>query len=222
LELLLEREKFSSGNFRDAYKGIAEVNSERKMYVVKMYNEKAVRIIQNTLNTAVEDHARKQVQMHAVAWHITKGFSLRVPPEFGECFKYNKVHYSCLNDKPVTVEDFVPGKFEKYVNNNGKCVAPPESSSSEIKEIYAKAQSLVHYSYSATQHKMMLTDIQGSKYNLYDPEISTQNLVDDDELYFCCGNLSTTGMENVLSEHECNKCCQMLKLEQEQDQELDN
>ena len=57
------------------------------MYVVKMDNEEAVRIM----------------QMHAVARHITKGFSLRVPPEFGECFKYNKVHYSCLNDNPVTV-----------------------------------------------------------------------------------------------------------------------
>ena len=68
---------------------------------------------------------------------------------------------------------------------------------------------------------MMLTDTQGSKYNLYDPEISTQNLVDDDELYFCCRNLSTTGKENFLSKHECNKYCQMLKLEQEQDQDQD-
>ena len=220
LELLLEREKFSSGAFRNAFKGTAEVDGERKTYVVKMYNEKALRTIEQTLNTAVEDHSRKQVQMHAVARHITKGFSLKVPPEFGECFKYNKVYYSCLNDKPVTVEDFVPGKFAKYVNNNGKCVAPPENSSNETKEIYAKAQCLVHYSYSPMQCKMMLTDIQGSKYSPYDPEISTQNLVDDDELYFCCGNLSTTGMENFLCEHECNKYCQMLKLEQ--DQELDN
>jgi hypothetical protein len=35
----------------------------------------------------------------------------------------------------------------------------------------------------------MLSDIQGSKYSIYDPEISIQNLVDDEELYFCCGNL---------------------------------
>lgn len=212
---MLEREKFSSGGFRDAFKGIAEVNGERKTYVVKTYNERALRTIQQTMNTVVEDHARKQVQMHAVARHLTKGFSLKVPREFGQCFKYNKVYYSSLNGKPVSVEDFVPGKFAKYVNNNGKCVAAPESSSSESKEIYAKAQCLVHYSYSTTQQKMMLTDIQGSKYSLYDPEISTQNFMDDDELYFCCGNMSTTGMEYFLSEHECNKYCQMLKLGQE-------
>ena len=70
------------------------------------------------------------------------------------------------------MEDFVSGKFAKYVNNNGKCVAPPESSSSQTKEIYAKAQCLVHYSYSAMQQKMILTDIQGSKYSLYDPEFN--------------------------------------------------
>ena len=222
LELLLEREKFSSGAFRDAFKGIAEIDGERKMYVVKMYNEKALRTIEQTLETAVEVHTRKQVQMHAVARHITKGFALKVPREFGECFWYNKAFYSCLNGKPVIVEDFVPGMFAKYVNNNGKCVAPPESSSSQTKEIYAKAQCLVHYSYSAMQQKMMLTDIQGSKYSLYDPEISTQNLMDDDELYFCCGNLSTTGMENFLCEHECNKYCQMLKLQQDRNEEQEN
>ena len=222
LELLLEREKFSSGALRNAFKGTAEVNGERKMYVVKIYSEKALRTIEQTLNTAVEDHTRKQVQMHTVARHITKGFSLKVPPEFGECFKYNKVYYACLNDKPVTVEDFVTGKFAKYVNNNGKCVAPPENSSSQTKEIYVKAQCLIHYSYSSMQHKMVLTDIQGSNYYLYDPEISTQNLLDDDELYFCCGNLSTTDMENFLDEHECNKYCHMLKLKREHDEELDN
>ena len=176
-----------------------------------MYNEKALRTIEQTLETAVEVHTHKQVQMHAVARHITKGFALKVPYEFGECFRYNKVCYSSLNGKPVTMEDFVAGKFAKYVNNNGKCVNPPESSSSQTKEIYAKAQCLVRYSYSVMQQKM-LTDIQGSKYNLYDPEISTQNLMDDDELYFCCGILSTSGTENFQSEDDCNTYCQMLKL----------
>jgi hypothetical protein len=72
------------------------------------------------------------------------------------------------------------------------------------------------------QQKMMLTDIQGSKYSLYDPEIATENLIDDDELYFCCGNQSTTGIENFLCEHEYNKYCQMLKLEQDKSKELEN
>ena len=39
----------------------------------------------------------------------------------------------------------------------------------------------------------MLTDIQGTRYNLDDPEIATEEDlldVDANEVYFCCGNLS--------------------------------
>lgn len=154
--------------------------------------------------------------MHVVARHLTHGFALKVPAEFGKCFHYDKVLYSSLDGQPATVEHFVSGRFAKYVNNNRKCVIPPEGSSSEMKEIYAKAQCLVHYSYSVSKKKMMLTDIQGSKYHLYDPEIFTENLIDEDadETYFCCGNLSTTGIETLLIEHVCNRYCQLFELEQ--------
>jgi hypothetical protein len=53
-----------------------------------------------------------------------------------------------LNDKPVTVEDFLPGKFAKYVNNNGIVLPHLEAGAVKLK----KYMPLVHYSYSATQH----------------------------------------------------------------------
>ena len=85
----------------------------------------------------------------------------------------------------------------KYVNNNGESTAPPNGSSTECKQLFAKAQCLVHHTYCATEKKLMLTDIQGTRYNLYDPEIATEDLLDVDanEVYFCCGNLSSVGME---------------------------
>ena len=59
----------------------------------------------------------------------------------------------------------------------------------------------------------MLVDIQGSNYNLYDPEIASTDLVVDQEILFCVGNLSATAMTTFFSAHACNQYCKMLKLE---------
>lgn len=69
------------------------------------------------------------------------------------------------------MEEYVAGSFVKYINNDGKCVDPPYGSSDECKQVFAKAQCLVHHSYHASQKKLMLLEIQGSKYNIYDPEM---------------------------------------------------
>ena len=60
----------------------------------------------------------------------------------------------------------------------------------------------------------MLLDIQGSGYQLYDPEIATTQLFLDDatEVYFCCGNLSTIAIAQFAKKHACNKYCEMLEL----------
>ena len=55
----------------------------------------------------VEDHTRKQVQMHSVARNITQRFSARVLSQFGDCFWYEKVFYFVLNGVPITVEEFL-------------------------------------------------------------------------------------------------------------------
>ena len=41
------------------------------------------------------------------------------------------------------------------------------------KELQLKAECLVHFTYESTNQKLMLLDIQGSGYQLYDPEIAT-------------------------------------------------
>ena len=57
------------------------------------------------------------------------------------------------------------GKFDKYINNDGKlCYG-------RHKIISEKAEFLVHYSYEKSNHELMLLDIQGCGYRLFDPEI---------------------------------------------------
>lgn len=108
------------------------------------------------------------------------------------------------------MEEFVPGKFTKYINNDGHCTRPSEAGEN-VDEIYKKAECFVHYTYVASNHKLMLLDIQGAEYSLYDPEIATQEISDeDDEVYFCCGNLSSLSSDTFLAEHKCNKFCKMV------------
>jgi len=179
--------------------------------VVKKYHVKSKNAIEDTLKTTTEIHTRKQVQMHTVARQLTKKFSSIVPEEFGQSFVYNKVFYSRLNDEPVTVEEFVSGQFTKYVNNDGKCIILKADAHPEFKEIFDKAHRLVHYTSLITEEKLMLLDIQGSRYSLYDPEIATADLIDEGEVFFCCGNLSSTSIDTFKEEHFCNKYCDMVQ-----------
>ena len=83
-----------------------------------------------------------------------------------------------FKEQPVTVEEYVEGEFQKYVNNNGTCITSPAEG---FDEIYAKAQCLVYFSYHISERKLMLLDIQGSSLKLYDPEIATTDLLANDE-----------------------------------------
>ena len=212
LTLYVDDDKFASGAFRDAFKATAESGSQcKEKWVVKEYNVKSKKTIEDTLKTTVEIHTRKQVQMHTVARQLTKQFRTIVPEEFGQSFAYNKVFYSGFNGKPVTVEEFVSGQFTKYVNNDGKCIIPKADAHIEFKEIFDKAQCLVHYTSLITEEKLMLLDIQGSGYSLYDPEIATADLIDEGEIFFCCGNLSSTSIDTFKEDHLCNKYCDMVR-----------
>jgi hypothetical protein len=60
---------------------------------------------------------------------------------------------------------------------------------------------------------LIVLDIQGAVYNLYDPEIASLHLLGDEDNYmFCTGNLSETAITSFSSIHECNKFCRLLCL----------
>ena len=214
LDFMIEDEPFSSGAFRDAFKATCNDHLHLGDWVVKKYTPTSITTIKEVLKSTVEDHTRKQVQMHAVARNITQRFSSKVPAEFGDSFQYGKVFYSVLDDIPVTLEEFVPGEFRKYVNNNGACLTSPVEACDEV---FAKAQCLVHYSYVFTKRKMMLVDLQGSMFQLYDPEIATTELTTEnaDEYYFCAGNLSQVTIDEFRKQHQCNRYCDMMGIEDE-------
>ena len=109
--------------------------------------------------------------------------------------------FAVFKKQPVTIEEFVQGEFHKYVNNNGFHIP---STSVEFDEVYEKAQCLVHHSYQISEKKLMLLDVQGSFFKLYNQEIATNNQMqcnannllvndaslDSNKVNFCAGNLS--------------------------------
>ena len=83
-----------------------------------------------------------------------------------------------------------------------------------MKDLFLKAQTLVHYSYVLRDLKLMLLDIQGSAFTLYDPEIATAQIMDKEhhEIYFCCGNCSSLAITAFQSDHVWSEYCDMMDL----------
>ena len=102
------------------------------------------------------------------------------------------------------------GEFVKYINNDGTIGIPRPWE----KVVYEKAEALTHFSYQESDEKLLLVDLQGSGYVLYDPEIATSDELEnkDPEKYFCGGNLNEAAFEKFFSVYKFNIYCKMLSL----------
>ena len=150
-----------------------------------------------------EAHARKSVQMHLLAKHFADQLkqSLKSKNYAGDVFAYNKISFGTIvNTKEViTIEQFVDGEFFKYINNDG-------SINFDYKEdARLMVETLSHFSYVKSQQNLLLVDIQGLGWRLYDPEIATVgSSFDGEELLFCMGNLSTEALKTFFEQHVCS------------------
>ena len=122
---------------------------------------------------------------------------------------FNKIYFGKIveEDTCVTIEEYIPGKFTKYVNNNGLSI--PVDKDDNVR-LLQKAECFAHYTYVKSGEKLMVLDIQGSGYRLYDPEIASTELVVENELLFCVGNLSNTAIQTFLGNYNCiDNMCRM-------------
>ena len=83
-------------------------------------------------NQFVEHHTKKVVQMH----YLARNFAARLREkleqsnpihQFGPTLQYNKVFLGMIDSEYVTVQEYAPGTFTKYINNTGNiCGDLPE------------------------------------------------------------------------------------------------
>ena len=213
VEFIIEKDVLGSGGFRQAFKAkSSSTNFNTSLWVVKKYLPKAAKEITEDIKITLEEHTKKVVQMHALAKNIAeqlgkKILELDVSKEFGEVFRYKDIYLAKLEGECVTLEEFMEGKFQKYMNNTGEvCV-----SSDDL--MGQKAECLSHFSYQISNSQLLVVDIQGSGHMLYDPEIATSRMFDSDkEFLFCAGNLNVLAMNSFVKAHACNRFCHLLGL----------
>ena len=99
----LERKRFGSGGFSDAYLAKAISGIAMGKYVLKRYKEDKVAEIKELFRTT-EVHARQVIQMNALARNFAQNLDLQRPVfEYGPTFRYSKVYYANFNGEYITV-----------------------------------------------------------------------------------------------------------------------
>lgn len=211
-EFMVADTPFASGGFRQAFKATSITHSFREVtWVIKKYLNSALDTIKGTHETE-ESHTRKSVQMHYLARNFATQLKEKIEKEeltrFGPTFEYKKVFMGKTEaGEFVSIEEFISarGDFVKYINNNGQVC--------EDGTVCEKAQAFSHFAYEKSEGKLIVLDIQGAGYALYDPEIASLDLLSDEGTYqFCTGNLSDIAMQKFFDQHQCNEYCKLLKL----------
>ena len=112
------------GGFRKAYKATTKhARFKHKAWVLKRYHPEAVKNIVDT-GVGIDEHTKKAVQMHLLARNfasqLTSSLALEAAIKFGETFRYRNVYYGKTKEgECVRIEEFIDGKFRKYLNNTG-------------------------------------------------------------------------------------------------------
>ena len=120
----------------------------------------AVQLIKDTGQTT-EEHTRKSVQIQYLARNIASQLKETIAKdkldEYGDSFEYKSVYMGKTEDgELLTVEEFIPGDFAKFINNNGVVCE-------EDTMLCKKAKAFSHFTYEKSEGKVMVLDIQGSE-----------------------------------------------------------
>ena len=70
----------------------------------------------------------------------------------------------------VSIEEYIDSDFIKYLNNNGDLCK-------ESSVIVEKAECYAHFTYEKSENKLIVLDLRGSNYTIYDPENSSSKLL---------------------------------------------
>jgi len=137
-----------------------------------------------------------EMQMYAMEW--AKRFNQAHPPKSVE---FVKVWILELIDRPnrplCAVERYIAGSYRKH-NNNFGYVNEDERNT---------PQAFSHFTYEASNHTVLVCDVQGVDDLYTDPQIHTINGIG-----FGKGNLGPRGFEKFIETHRCNAICRFLRL----------
>jgi len=148
-----------------------------------------------------DDIYLRDVEMQAHCQHYAAKFNMYDPPQHVQFVKAWVLELIERENKPlVGVERFIEGEYVKHNNNFGW--KEDEDSCRNTPQAFS------HFTYEASNHEMIVVDIQGVGDLYTDPQIHTMNGKD-----FGRGNLGEAGIKKFLETHRCNHICRYLKLQ---------
>ena len=135
-KIKIEKTSFASGGYREVFK--ASFRQGGNLLVVKKFLPSSLEAI-DQINNAVgvsesaETFAKRAIQAHLLAKNFADQFraslSTDLKASFGKTFAYGKAMLGELDSGDIIMmEDFVPGEFSKYINNDGIPVPPSDDS----------------------------------------------------------------------------------------------
>ncbi|KPA79479.1 Myosin heavy chain kinase c-like protein [Leptomonas pyrrhocoris] len=185
--VVLNPQPFAKGNMRASY------------YMIDMRRLNCMLVAKRYLKSSVaEDQYFDDVSMHSISGHWARLFNAMHPPK-----KVRFVPAAVLvlprHSPPLVLamEPLLTGKFVKYNNNCGYV----------RRNARWTPQAFSHFTYQASNHALMVVDIQGVDDYYTDPQI----LSPDGEGYGR-GNLGKKGIRRFLESHKCNDVCRAVGL----------
>ena len=156
----IEEMHFAEDAFRKAYRAKCSTYPfKNTQWVIKKLNQSTITDLK-VFEESSESLTRKSVQMNILAQYMAKFFQeaaekANISFHFGETFHYNGVYYGKIGSiESVTIEEFIPGTFVKYINNDGsQCVILLQN------ECHDKADAFDHYTYEKSQRNLVVLDI---------------------------------------------------------------
>jgi len=189
--LRIKREPFASGSMRAAHimYDLTLEESDKQQFVAKISRDP-----KENRQVYFDD---VEMQMEAKAW----------AEQFNKKFQKNVVDFLVayvveLVERPgrpvIGVENWVPGNYVKYNNNwdwnDDKRNTP---------------QAFSHFTWEASQHKLLICDLQGVGDLWTDPQVHSA-----DGQGYGKGNMGMRGIQAFLNNHRCNRICHSLGLPQ--------
>ena len=192
----MESETLGKVAFREAYKAASDDRQFRdKHWVIKRYADSQNYIL--PVEESAFQHAQKQVQAHKLARKIKEDLqnSVNDKASFLPTISFNEVYIAMLEGETIIIKEFADANFMKYINKDGTILNTGDSDNDVLK----KTECCSHVSDIKSEGELIVLDIQGCDYTIFDPEVVSSLYFFEEGTLFGVGNLFEQAIETLLT-----------------------
>lgn len=201
VNLKLDTVPFSRGSLRVVYH-MEMKNTDQTQEEVpgEAKNQYVAKISMNPSDNKNTKVYFRDVETQTIAKYYAEKFNQYHPPKKVDFIKACVLELIGREGNPIVcIEHFIPGPYRKHNSNYGY-VSDEERNT---------PQAFSHFSWEASDHTLLVCDIQGVGDCYTDPQI--HHISGEG---FGKGNLGMAGISKFLQHHRCNAICRYLKLPQ--------